>query len=186
MIKTISIGFISTLVGFVCGIYFSHPLSSRFLEIRLFEILQLLSTLFLGGFIAYYFSQRLNSWGKRSEIIYKHLSEMLTKCQKGFEKIEEFLKNPTSIPPKEITLFFKGLSSNIATLEKHRNNLKLNVRKISSIRESSDKLNELIVKDTWGTDPSKMVYSNDDKDNAQKEFTIITNFIEDLRFELYK
>lgn len=69
MIRAILIGFISIVTSFVLGIYYSHPLSSRFMEIRLFEVVQLLSTLLFGGFIAYFFSQRLNSWGKRSEIM---------------------------------------------------------------------------------------------------------------------
>ena len=188
MSKQIIIGFlfVTTIIGFVLGIYYSYPLSSKFMEIRLFEIIQLLSTLLAGGFIAYFFSQRLNSWGKRSEIIYNHLSDMLTKYKNWLGKIEDFLQIPKSISTKEITLFFKELSSNIATLEKHSVNLKLNRAIINSIRKSHEKLNVIIVKETWGTDPSKMEYSNDEKSNVKKEFSIILGFIDDLRFELYK
>lgn len=186
MIKNVAICFILTLSGFVLGVYYTHPLSKKFMEVRLFEIIQLVTTLLFGSFIAYFFSRRLNSWGKRSEIIYNHLSEMLIKYQKGFDKIENFIRDPKSIQTKEITLIFKMLSSNIATLEKHEKKLKLDIDKVKAIRTSHDRMNELIVKDTWGIDPAKMEYSDVDKSNVKKEYTNIITYIDELRFELYK
>ena len=156
------------------------------MEVRLFEIIQLVTTLVFGGFLAYFFSKRLNRWGKMSEIIYNHLSTMLTKYHREFDKIEKFIETPTSIPTKEITLIFKTLSSNIATIEKHGEVLKLDSNKIELIRSSHDKMEELIVKESWGMAPSKMRYSDNEKSEIKKEFTTITTHIEDLRFELYK
>lgn len=111
---------------------------------------------------------------------------MMNKYHKGFDKIEIFLQTPTTIPTKEITLFFKELSSNIAILEKHKRNLRVNMAKLDSIRKHHEEMNKLIVKETWGSNPSEMKYSDDDKNNIKKEYSIITSSIEELRFELYK
>jgi len=186
MIRIVLTGLISTVVGFLLGIYYSQPLSDKFMEVRLFEIIQLFSSLIVGVFISYFLSQKLSNWGKRSQLIYDHLTMMLTKYSNAFEKIDRFTSDPKSILTKEITLIFKELSSNIATLEKHHKDLKLDAKELSSIRESHDKMNELIVNDKWGIDSDKMSYSNDDKNNVRKEYSITTGYIENLRFELYK
>ena len=64
--------------------------------------------------------------------------------------------------------------------------MRLDDDKVLSIRNAHDKLNELIVGDSWGIDSSQMVYSDKQIQDAKKEYSIIENYLEDLRFSLYK
>jgi hypothetical protein len=47
-------------------------------------------------------------------------------------------------------------------------------------------LNEIIISESWGVDSSKIAYTEIQKQNAKKEYSIIENYLEDLRFSLYE
>lgn len=185
MIKNLVILILGIIIGYIVSVFKEVHLQADFLKVRLFEIVQLLFTLGLGGFIAHYFSRRLNNLGKKRDTIYSSLMSMEELYNKMFDSLRQFMANTASIQPKEITLKLKQLSSKISVLERRQKKLKLDIDKISNLRNAHEKLNNIITGDSWGLDSSKISYSEIQKQNAEKEFNNIENYLEELKYSLY-
>jgi len=185
MIKLLLTLIFGIIIGYVVSIFKEVHLQVDFLKVRLFEIIQLLFTLGLGGFIAHYFSRRLNNLGKKRELICNSLMSMEERYNKMFDFLKLFMANTSSVQSKEITLKFKQLSSKISVLECRQKKLKLDNNKIKNLRNAHEELNNIITGHSWGIDSSKISYSEIQKQNAEKEFNNIENYLEELKYSLY-
>ncbi len=183
--KNISVLFGFVVCGFILGLYYNHFFQTGFFKVRLFEIIQLVATLTIGSVIAFYFSRRQNASQKKTEMILTHLTSMLNAYRDGIEKIRLFMNNPSLIPSKSITLIFKELSSRISTLEKHKAHLNLDDGIMLNLRKSHDVFENLVVSETWSID-REMIYSEKNKQETEKVYSVVEGFIEDLLFGLYR
>lgn len=185
MIKNLLTLILGIIIGYIVSVFKEVHLQADFLKVRLFEIIQLLFTLGLGGFIAYYFSRKLNNLGKKRELICSSLVSMEELYNKMFDFLRQFMANTTSVQSKEITLKLKQLSSKISVLECRQRKLRLDNNKINNLRKAHEELNNIITGHSWGVDSSKISYSEIQKQNAEKEFNNIENYLEELKYSLY-
>ncbi|MBM2834588.1 MAG: hypothetical protein HW406_1749 [Candidatus Brocadiaceae bacterium] len=185
MIKLLLTVILGIIIGYIASIFNEVHLTTDFLKVRLFEIVQLLFTLGLGAFIAHYFSRKLNNLGKKRELICSSLVSMEELYNKMFDFLRQFMANTTSVQPKEITLKLKQLSSKISVLESRQKKLKLDNNKIENLRNAHEELNHIITGDSWGVDSAKISYSEIQIKNAEKGFVNIGNYLEELKYSLY-
>jgi len=186
MVKNINL----VIIGLICGItidaliFVNRP--AGFHDVRLFEIIQLVATFCIGGYVAYFFSNRLSNHSGKVELICSHLTRLIDSYEHSENVVLLFMSCPSSKPTKEVSLIFKDISSKLSIIKNRLDYLDLDKAIVLNIVNAHETLNEIVVNDSWGANLESIMYSEDQIQKAKKEYSIIHNYLVDLRFSLYQ
>ena len=162
----------------------ANPMN-KFLEVRLFELVQLVLTLGLGAIIAFYFSKRLNDLGKKQELILQTINQLERVYAELKDVLGKFMKDPKSVETEIITLKFKSISARLSILETYSEKIKVPRKKINNLKGAVNNLEKLITGKAWSDGLKNIKYDVLDIHRADKEFENIEHFIEDMKFSIF-
>jgi hypothetical protein len=147
VIITIICSIVFLFLGLVIGA--KNILPSNFFDIDIYQVVNIVLTVIIGFFVAYYLNNKNSKYNKKIEYIIKLCSELDIVLDEKSLTISEYLKDYSDdMKKKSILLFFKTISSKVSIMK----NLDIVFCKsgVDFINNKCEEYRNSITGDEWG------------------------------------